>query len=121
MATKGNLELRLPTETLYASTTHDGYDVHKIVPNLVFLLDKNPKPNHDEFKEWFRTISKELLPERHYSEQPVGGIPCEVIIDVERRIILYTIGEGNEHSHQYFKKLIRKHDYQIFGFLENLE
>ncbi len=35
MATIGNLELRLGEDTLYASTTHDGYTALQIVPRFL--------------------------------------------------------------------------------------
>ena len=130
MGTTANLELRIGTDTLFASTTYDGYWAYMIVPRFVEYLNSAAVTTREQDREWFRAVSKELFP-HHYSdsERPVGGFPCcEVIIDTERKLVLHT-GDSSEGGDleivsngfpEIFKRactaLRRRHNYQVLKY-----
>jgi|GEM_PF-3670885 len=116
MGTVGNLELRLHEKTLYASTTHDGYAVYSLAPKLVEFLDSVRNPSREQFETWFRDTSKSLIP-YNYSEELTGGVPCEVIIDVPRRLLLHTPEDELQASFQNACIILEaKYNYQILEY-----
>jgi len=118
MSTKGNLELRIEKNTLYASCTHDGGKAYEIVPRLVDFMDSTENPTKDQFQEWFRKTSKELLHYNHH-EGLIGGVPSEVIIDVPRRLLLHTHEEEFPASFENACIVLReKYNYQILEYVQ---
>jgi hypothetical protein len=119
MATVGNLELRIGNDTLYGSSTHDGYNVYRIINRLATFLDKIYNPSPQQYKDWFReTARKELLPFKH-SEKLTKGVPCEVIIDATRRLILFNANDDEMEefvSVSTVKRLCGKHKYQTWRY-----
>lgn len=95
MTTKGNLELRVGTETLFACANADGYRAYGIVSRLLDFLDATKNPSATKFGYWFTKTSKELFGDS-YKEGRIGGIPCEVVIDIQRKLILHTPTDEDE-------------------------
>lgn len=125
MSTKGNLELRLGEEALFGSTTHDGQDVYKIIPRFAWFLDETSEAGHEDYKNWFRKTSKEIIPFRTREGLLGGAYIREVIIDVERKLILWTADENSfelfedYHPGQFrdaIKSLRQDHGYQIMQY-----
>lgn len=118
MSTKGNLELRIGENTLYASCTHDGDGAYEIVPRLVDFLDSTENPTTNQFQEWFKKTSRELLPYNHH-EGLIGGVPSEVIIDVPRRLLLHTPKDEFPSSFENACIVLReKHNYQVLEYTQ---
>ncbi|MFH1307592.1 MAG: hypothetical protein ABIH72_01955 [archaeon] len=116
MATIGNLELRTGQETLYASSTHDGDRAYEILPKLVNFLDSRENPTITQFQDWFKTKSKALLPYNHRKEL-LGGAPCEVIIDVPRKLVLHTAQDEFTTRFENACILLReKYNYEILPY-----
>jgi len=125
MSTKGNLELKFNETVLCASTISDGYRAFESIPRLVKFLDSVKKPKKEQLDKWFRSMSKRILPEE-YSESLIGGCPCEVIMDIPRKLILHN---GNEDVYSAvsvnfpdkFDKacdtLRKKYDYTILHYI----
>lgn len=118
MATIGNLELRIGTETLYGSTTHDGENVYKVVERLAGFLNATASPTTDQYRQWFRTTARELLPFRHRQDL-TGGCSREVIIDVPRRLIVYS-GDLADFVLDSKFVLEQSHHYQFLQFVQPL-
>lgn len=120
MATHGTLELRVKGETLYASTTHDGYEVYEFIPQLADYLDQ--EPDDEYLKRWFRATSKKLIP-YNYSTTPYAGYDCKVIVDAADKIIFHNsdiddlliMSDTEKRFKQAFDKLTKKFGYQILG------
>ncbi|HLC55741.1 MAG TPA: hypothetical protein VJJ23_00715 [Candidatus Nanoarchaeia archaeon] len=119
MATIGNLELRIGNETLYGSSTHDGYNVYKVINMLATFLNKKSHPTAVEYKQWFRRTARELLPFRH-SELLIGGVPSEVVIDVNRKLIFYNANEEENEmiSIGAIGRLWGRHKYQTWRYIK---
>ena len=94
MSTKGNLELRLPGSVLYRGVQCDGYRVYNALVELALLHMKKSEeagkgePSTNDFREWFKEVAPKVLPNKDAVPRLVGGVPCEVIIDTARRIVL---------------------------------
>jgi len=119
MTTKGNLELRISHETLYASANADGDRAYEIVPGFLDFLDKHESPTIDQYKEWFRAAAKEIL--NDYSEKLIRGVPCEVIIDIPRKLVLHDASEERftPELENACIVLEQKYNYQILKFVSS--
>jgi len=117
MGTNGNLELRLIHDTLQASTTHDGINVYETTDRLAKFLDSIKNPTNDQYKNWFIETSKDLQVNEFRGEH-LGGITTnEIIIDVPRKLILYT--HNYEYPDSFMNACIKlqlRHNYQILQY-----
>jgi len=118
MTTKGNLELRIGTETLCSSADSDGYKVYKAIGKLATFLNNNHNPSPQEYKDWFKQTSEELS-FVEYEGGRLGGVPCEVVIDTSRKLILYNANnedEDNTIKTSTVRRLAGRHKYQFFRY-----
>ena len=127
MSTTGNLELRLQGEVMYASVISDGYRVYDSIVQLALLYDKCVEDekedlNKTEFSDWFRKTVPKIFREVKVMDVLAGGCPCEVIIDVPRRILIHN---GDDSSYTGISetapytiagaldRLVKCHNYQV--------
>ena len=134
MATVGNLELRVPGTVRYASVTTDGYEVYSSIIQLALLHDKSfeegkKEPTRGDFVDWFKKIVPKIFHAEKVYPKPQGGVPCEVIIDVSRRVLIHNGDDsyysGISETAEYtiagaIDRLVHRHNYQIFE-LESLD
>lgn len=127
MSTIGNLELRLQGEVMYASVLSDGYRVYDSIVQLALLHDKsieegNIGPQRTEFTYWFKNTVPKVFHEQEVSNRLIGGVPCEVIIDAPRRILIHngndSVYTGISETAQYtiagaLDRLVNRHNYQV--------
>lgn len=124
MGTIGNLELRIGRERSIASTAYDGYMCYRAIGKLADFLEEHKEPTFKQWTVWFYTMSSSLFSQPHYIRELLGGVPCEVIIDVDRKLVLHNADvDGNiereEISDLIRKKVFRKlkdKDYQVIHF-----
>ena len=125
MTTPGNLEMRIGNSTLIASTKSDGYDIYKIIPMLADSFDERMTP--EKLKRWFKKSARDII--NGVCDVRMGGIAKEVIIDIDRRLILHngddedyniiSIQTGSKFSYELVKavqKLREEYDFQVFNY-----
>ena len=127
MSTQGNLELRLHGKVMYASVSSDGYWVYDSIVQLALLHDKifeegKDGPTKTEFADWFKETVPKVFREHDVSNRLIGGVPCEVIIDTPRRILMHngddsfytTISETAPYTIAgALDRLVNRHNYQV--------
>ena len=127
MSTIGNLELRLHGEVMDASVSSDGYRVYDSIVQLALLYDKHfeeekPEPTRAEFADWFKEIVPKVFQGQKVSNRLLGGVPCEVVIDTPRRILMHNGDDsfytGISETAQYtiagaLDRLVNRHNYQV--------
>ena len=128
MTTKGNLELRLGTASMFYCMSFDGHLVHTVVPLLAAYLDGTPSYRRN-FVTWFPQAAQDVMCNDYSQGRMTEGSPEEVIIDADRRIILSTARPdtleliGKEFSKQYATAVLhlkRDHNYRLLHFTNHL-
>lgn len=113
----GNLELRLYGRTLCGSSKHDGNQAFHLIEELSKYLDANPQPNPIQYTMWFNQKSREILSSNH-SKESIRRAHCEVIIDAERKLLMYNGGPGDKFdvSEDSIRNLEDRHNYQVLRY-----
>lgn len=125
MSTIGNLELRLDGKVMYASVSSDGYNVYNSIVQLALLHDKcleggREEPSRKEFADWLK--GPKIFHGQEVGDKLLGGVPCEVVIDTTRRILMHngddSVYTGISETSPYtiagaLDILVNRHNYQV--------
>ncbi|MBI4163561.1 MAG: hypothetical protein HY512_01750 [Candidatus Aenigmarchaeota archaeon] len=118
----GNLEMRLyGEEPIYFSTAHDGHRVFRVINELARDLNELKGMADFEYGMFASSFAREVGLE--FKKRLVGGTnveetKCEVIIDIDRRLIIYN---ATDAEHQVIdpnsvRSLRENHGYQLLRF-----
>ena len=90
---------------------------------MINVLKKEEKdPNRTEFADWFKETVPKVFPGQEISDGLLGGVPCEVVIDTSRRILMHNGDDSlymNISETALFTiagaldRLVNRHHYQV--------